>query len=191
MSRTFALVGLILLSSKICGLAQPKDASLCFPTKVGAKWVYDENGKDVTDILTASEPKVDGSRIVSIGRVAADGSVVPAEKLLVTDWCVFRVQRGGDVEKPATSLLILPLGIEARAVKPDLIEVPGGSFSAYPVRLKTFVPIPLSKGLATFYETRWYSPVVGLVKSESGVLRGEEKQVQARRVLKRFTPGKD
>lgn len=182
MLRSFA----VMIVSVGVILAQAKNAPPCFPTAVGTKWVYDEDGTEVTETITASEAK-DGGVVVSVGSVDAAGKTIPYEKYHVSDWSLFRLERDGIPDRPVVGLLIVPLKPDDRS-KPEAIRTPAGLFSAYPFKFKnTELDLPLSTTVLPLHETRWYAPGVGMVKSELSYPRGEATVVLSTKALKKIS----
>ena len=65
-----------------------------YATKVGAKWVYDEHGKEVTLIVTEVEEK-GGVFFVDTGELGEGGTVVPFERMAVSARGLSRVVNKG------------------------------------------------------------------------------------------------
>jgi hypothetical protein len=187
----FALVAVAVVLSLAPAAPVPKGADmpvLYFPTKVGAKWVYDEEKEEKVYIVTAVE-KRDGSNVVSVGRVGSDGKTVPEKTWAVSDRELLLLEMDGLKRDPPTCYLKLPHqpgeardwvpgtapGWRGVARKLERIQIPAGEYDA--------LPVDLQFGRRSTILTLWYALGVGEVKSVS--------KEQTLRVLKSFTPGKD
>jgi hypothetical protein len=172
-------------------VADEKVAQTYFPTKVGAKWEYEYDGKKETEEVTAVKKEND-SFIVTVHRVDGFGSKSKTELKVAKDG-LFRLTGGPAVEHPPMWLLKLPHKAGARwetwtgaqghgdsevkAFGPEKVKVPAGTFEA--IRTETIYPQTAPEDIVGKF---WYAPGVGLVKQTYG------KYV---RVLKSFSPGKD
>lgn len=162
-----------------------------FPTKIGAKWVYEYDGKEETEEITHVEKK-DSSFIVTVHRVNRFGKSSDS-KLNVSTEGLVRLTGGPAVVHPPMQLLKLPhkagqdwethtgawLGPKGTltAFGPEKVRVPAGKYEA--IRVETrFLQTHAESVLAKY----WYAPNVGLVKEQYG---------DHVRVLKSFLPGKD
>src|SRR4029453_776509 len=77
---------LALLLSLAAAAPVPKGAEkapLYFPTKVGAKWVYDDDGHKYTMVVTDVEAR-DGRMVVTTGLVGSDGRTTHFESVAVS-----------------------------------------------------------------------------------------------------------
>jgi hypothetical protein len=175
---------------------RPKEGDrtpLYYPTRMGAKWVYDD-GKETTLEVTAVELK-GGETIVTVSEGGPKGAL--HEKVAVSDKGVFRLERREYI-LDRFCLLMLP-ATEGKTWKFDYpqqgllrgekgtmtvgalekIEVPAGKFTA--VRVEIVVTAINGEPIDQRY-TSWYAPEVGLVKMTQGTAWTK--------VLKSFTPGK-
>lgn len=172
-----------------------------FPTRVGAKWIYDVNGEEETEVVTAV--KMQGRAIfVTVHQVIflkeSDIKMKLAEDGLYQLTGVAALPKSHkDVETPSL-ILRLPYkpGMKWRtftaawpfgestftAYGPERVEVPAGKYQA--IRVETTDAAKTEPN--TIQRTYWYAPGVGLVKFVFE--HGKDKYV---RTLKSFTPGKD
>jgi hypothetical protein len=181
---------------------RPKDGLAgYFPTRVGAKWVYDD-GKESVQEVTAVEAK-GGETIVTVSEHTPKRARA-AEKVAVSAAGVYRVELSGS---PIDRYCLLKLpakegdkwefdvprqpgdgqrgGIRGErgtvTVGPtEEVEVPAGKFKA--VRLEIELTAINGEVVPAVRYTRWMAPEVGLVK----MTRGTEWT----RVLKSFVPGR-
>jgi len=152
-----------------------------YPTKAGAKWVYQEDGIESTHVITGVVKQNNGFE-VSVGNVTKAGKPTPLEKYLVSENGLVRLPlRPATVDKSFT-ILRLPLKVEEKweyanrgdgaamgeagemkAFPPEEIQVPAGGFTAIRVEAEASIlsGTILMKPVRTTY---WYSPGVGLVK---------------------------
>lgn len=171
--------------------ADEQGPALYFPTTVGAKWIYDLDGKEESETLTAIESK--GMAIVAtIQRIDEFGKKREYKMRLSKDG-LFQLSGVGFATKHGPSCrLKLPhkpgqqweayTGARGggfgtlTAFGPEKIKVPAGEFEV--IRVETLFPqLDGDDVIGKF----WYAPRVGLVKYECG------KYV---RVLKSFASGK-
>jgi hypothetical protein len=176
----------------------PKGAEkpLYFPTKVGAKWVYEwrygkENeSSEVVEIVTAVESGKGGAKVVTVGRVPAKGKAYPTRKFEVSDRGLFQTENliGRSLRRPCCSLklphtpgqtwdVFSDSGVNIRhtAHGPERVKVPAGEFECIRIEYRDErSPDP--------NQTRWYAPGVGEVKAD---------MYDQLITLKSFTPGKD
>jgi hypothetical protein len=173
-----------------------------FPTRVGAKWVYDD-GKETESVREVTAVHVQRDQtIVTVSEAGPKGAVV-AERVAVSAAGICRLEFNG-FPLDRYWLLKLPAkegdrwefdtpaqqderGRGLRGEKGTVtvgpteeVEVPAGSYRA--VRLEIAVTAINGKAVPAIRYTSWYAPVVGLVK----MTRGTEWT----RVLKSFTPSK-
>lgn len=189
---------------------------LYFAITKGTKWVYDEDGREWTEVIT--EVKTKGKDIVvAVGRVGADGKITPYQRVAVSAKGLVLLERDGDELKTPVRLLEppfppLPDIPELEGLKdvpllgptwaagdmwysvggPEPVRVPAGKYMA-----ARATPWGLSAGGASaeggslvlpLTETLWYAPGVGLVKRTLTSEGG--RNTLSERVLKKFTPGK-
>jgi hypothetical protein len=170
-----------------------------YPTRVGTKWVFDQNGREVTWEVTAAETKGEET-LVTISESVAGGEPETIAKASVTAKGVYNVQVGPFKIDPACELRFPVKAGDSWAVdipsqggglrgttgtvtvgEVEEVEVAAGKFRA--VRVETVMTAVDGKPLAEPRRaTRWYAAGVGLVKTTAG------KDVV--RTLKAFTPGK-
>ena len=181
----------------------PKDAKkpvLYFPTKVGAKWVYEfEDGTTYTEAVTKVQKGKDGGFRVTAGKVR-DEVALALDLYEVSDKGLFLLEAGKAAFDPPMSYINLSqkVGVKwenkstllgdivdhgtRRIVEIEKVEVPAGKFDA--IRIENQPPATVGQKAEQVTHTYWYAPDVGLVK-----LSSTKKDVN--RVLKSFTPGKD
>lgn len=150
--------------------------SVYFPTKVGAKWIYDDDGQTYTLVVTKAEPK-DGAILVTVGLVDSDGLITHFQTMEVSRRGLREVENHGRKYDPPVPHLRLPhtpgakwqspisLDGEARGTNEmragavEKVKVPAGTFQA--VRVDTLSTSPEGKQQRL---THWYAPGVGLVR---------------------------
>jgi hypothetical protein len=182
---------------------------LYFPVRKGARWVYDEDGREFAQVVTAVETDGD-AKVVSVGRVEAGGKVTPLEKVEVSDRGLLRVEEHGVRCDPPVHLLHTPVRREvggadglpadlldplwpASAARTEEVRVPAGVYRA--TRGRTSGPwkpdqrVSAPNLLAPLTETCWYAPKVGLVK-RTLTPHGRSESI-SELVLKAFFPGQD
>jgi hypothetical protein len=163
-------------------LMKKTEPVLYFPTTVGSKWVYLDNGTAETTYEVASVEDKDGGKLVTV-----TGGHSSPTCWQVSSAGLFIVSMGKEVCDPPVPMLRLPLAdnkaweTEKRnagqlkglfaASGPEEVEVKAGKFQAIRVEMEWVGNNKL---------TVWYAPGVGTVKSN----RGLHEQ------LKSFTPGK-
>lgn len=179
----------------------PSPEPLYFPTRVGARWVYQyrtaggEAYPDRVEVVTAVEARRGATR-VKVGSETG-GQMLNQRWFEVSPTGLSLVgSLGGDLTSPLL-LLRLPHAAgnkwapvlageqwgravgSATADGPEAVTVPAGTFRAIRVRLE--LPyIDGRRGKAR--STTWYAPGVGVVKNET------DEKVE---VLKAFTHGTD
>lgn len=157
-----------------------------FPTAVGTRWVYERDGRELVDTVTAAE-RAGGAVLVTVRREDS-GTVVGQDKLLVSGEGVFRVAATGQRLDPPVCLVRLPVparwavtggGVTGTcaARRVEAVDVPAGRFEA--VRVDGVYTV---HGTAAT-STEWYAPGVGVVRQETGV--GSTLRLVS------FTPGRD
>lgn len=175
-----------------------------FPTTVGARWVYAEDGREWTEVVTGVEVSGQES-VVAVGRVGADGAVVPQERVTVSARGLVRLVPGEPpvrvLEPPplprSPELPADPFPVEGASwlvgevsywvSRPERVEVPAEVYLAARVRASEFT----SEGRALvqpLIETCWYAPGVGLVRRTLTAVT--EDNPVSERVLMSFSPGK-
>jgi hypothetical protein len=155
-----------------------------FPTKVGAKWIYDSDGREESEEITKVEYK-DGAFLVTVHRVDGFGRESDSKLKVSSDGVVQLAGLIGE-KHPPELLVKLPhkphqkwttfFG-KAEAFGPERLMVAAGAFEVVRVEATIFT----LKGQVITVNS-WYAPKVGLVKET----RGEHV-----RVLKSFTTGKE
>jgi hypothetical protein len=168
-----------------------------YPTAVGTKWVYDENGRELIWEVTAAEAKGNETR-VTISQSIAGGKPEPFVKATVSAKGVYQTQIGPFQIDPVCELrLPVKAGdswvVDIPSQKGGLqgntgtvtvgevedVEVPAGKFRA--LRIDVVITAEDGKPLAAPRRaTRWYAPGVGLIKVTAGK--------DLTRALKAFTP---
>ena len=166
---------------------------LYFPTKVGAKWVYGDDGSTYTMVVTKVEPKRDAA-LVTVSLVFPDGRTQHYETMEVSRTGLREVENFYRKYDPPVPHLRLPhipgakwespirldgedRGTSEMAASPtEEVKVPAGTFRA--VRVGT---------LSTWWQSQqrvphWYAPGVGLVRVKY--------RAGSSRDLKSFVPGK-
>ncbi len=202
MLRLFVFPCFALLVTVGMAAPVPKDTKkpvLYFPTKVGAKWVYEfEGGSTYADVVTEVEEGKDEALLVSVGHQFDNGEVFITHKYELSPKGLFAVALELNAYDPPICLFKLPfkasekwenktkLGGEAvnhgarRVIGIEKVEVPAGKFEAIGVEYWPSVK-PEEKAIR---HLEWYAPDIGMVKLESTVK-------EYNRVLKSFKPGKD
>jgi DUF3108-like len=169
------------------------DGGLYYPTRPGAKWVYDNEGEEYTHVVTRVED-VDGAKVVSVARAVGD-RVIPVRTVTVSDKGLFQPEDAGEKLDPPFCYLKLPAKAgdtwEANGVHQgktflrgtrtvagvEDVEVPAGKFKC--VRVEWTCTLNAGR---KYTVTVWYAPGVGEVKS---AMDGKDTTL-----LKSFTPGK-
>jgi hypothetical protein len=193
MSRT-TTVATAFLALLALGHAAPvpktRPGPIYFPTTVGAKWVYSEDGHDRTEVVTAIEK--DGGAFVVTVEAETDGRRGPAGKFRVSEDALFKLESAGILLVPPVCLLRLPVRDgeswdighaasrdetvgTATSHAPEHIEVSAGGFPAHRVTAD------YRRNGTECWTTTWYAVGVGEVRSESE---------SGGRKLTSFTPGK-
>ena len=167
----------------------PKDPSFRFPTTVGTKWLYECGSTEETIVISDVKEEQDGSKLVTMKKVYADGTRTLDQVTRVSAAGVYVVAGpGGNNEEP-TCLMKLPLlegqkwekqvtcrsFITSTTGPVETVRVPAGIFAA--VRIDHVIHIDGVTVKLT--STLWYAHGVGLVKTGGN------------RVLKSFTLGED
>ncbi len=182
------------LSGNAAPIPKPDPKALpFFPAKVGAKWVYERNGKTSTETITSAEK--DGDTIlVKVHVLDEHGSESDLELKISREGVA--VVAGLDEKHPPSLVLKLPHENKGSwktytgawpagtskltAYGPEPVEVPAGKYDAIRV-----VAVDAGKQGDDIRRTSWYAPGVGLVKKET-----EMGKNTSTCVLKTFTPGK-
>jgi hypothetical protein len=163
---------------------------LYFPTRVGAKWVYQNGLAEYAEVVTEVE-REEKTLIVTTAIVDNQGDPRSNVKVAVSTDGLFLVDNPRLGEKPKSPACLLSLkhrpgdewtdslyGYAHTASEPEWIDVPAGRFKAIRVEQKVIHSVQRRKN------TYWYAEGVGLVKWESSsILRPT--------VLKSFDPGKE
>ena len=171
MSRLLPLLFVValLLHTASVGAPVPKEtkALAYFPDKVGAKWVYDFDGKEETETVTAVK-KEDGSILVTVHKIDEFGETDKVTK--VTESGIFIVS-GLQLKHPPSHVLQLPH--KANATWKTWTGTPFLGTSNYTAYGLEEVEVPAGKYKAIrvgridagdICRTYWYAPDVGLVK---------------------------
>jgi hypothetical protein len=192
--RTFVVIpALAAFSALAFALPAPEPAAvLYYPTKVGAKWVYDDDGGTYTFVVAKVQPKGEAN-LVTVDVVTPGGPTQHSHTMEVSRRGLREVEnfnRKWNPPVPRLYLTHLPgakwecrhsldgqdRGIsQMEAGAAERISVPAGTFQA--VRVET---------LSTWDDaqqrlTKWYAPDVGLVR--------EIYRPGSSRDLKSFEPG--
>jgi hypothetical protein len=157
-------------------------APVYFPTAVGAKWVYERDGRgDETVVVSAVEKDGDG---LVVAREGTNGNGTVYAKVVVSAAGLRQDRPGPDGGDVAVWLLKVGVrpgdswdvadGGKRTVHDPEKVVVPAGTFSAVRVVWEY-------DGGA---QTSWYAPGVGEVKR--AVKRGDDEVVT--RALKSFRP---
>jgi hypothetical protein len=190
-SRLFAApVAVAVVLSLAPAAPVPKGAEksrLYFPTTVGAKWVYQDEGGDVTEVVTAVG-QAEEATVVTVGRIGPDGKTVPVAKWAVSERGLFLLEYDGIKRDPPHCYLKLPLqpGVDwdfeltkpvwrGSARKSERIQVPAGEYDA--------IAVDVSVGKRPPILSYWLAAGIGFVKKTN--------RENTSRILKSFTPGKD
>jgi len=198
MSRRLVALPTLLLAVALAPAApRSKDTEgtpTYYPAALGARWVYEYNGRDVTWEVTRVEARGEET-LVTVSEVTG-GRLSPLEKVAITpkglfrseaagvavgSWCVLRfpVREGTtwDFEFAPRPGLVGQSGTMTVGKTED-VEVPAGKFAAVRVEMA----VTVRKGVRLdppIKSTTWYAPEVGVVKSVS--------DPGSTRVLKSFT----
>lgn len=190
-----------LLAASLTAPVPKAKAPNYFPLTVGNKWVYDQDGKEVSEEVTKVIADGKQTRVIvtctdgpgnswEMEYIVADGAVSqPKNGLLTYDPPFRRV----DLDlKPGAKWESVTLSVKGSFVcsgemvagEEEEVKVPAGTFKAVPVVYtvtkvdgKRLKPKPL-------VYTDWYAEGVGLVKAKYPHPDGDK-------TLKSFTPGKD
>jgi hypothetical protein len=167
---------------------------LYFPTKVGAKWVYDDDGWTYTMVVTKVERKGDAA-LVTVSSVFPDGWSQHFETMEVSRTGLREVEnfyRKYDAPVPRLRIPHLsgakwesPIRLDGQdrgrsemlAGPTEDVKVPAGTYRA--VRVETLSTCAQTEQRLT----HWYAPRVGLVRVKY--------RPGSSRDLKSFDPGKD
>jgi hypothetical protein len=155
--------------------AMPVPTVLYFPTTVGARWVYVDDGLTYRMVVTKVESKGEAT-LVSVGTVGLDGTTTHFQTVEVSPTGLREVANASRKCDPPLPLLRLPHTIgttwtarvsldgqdrgtqERTAGAVEQVKVPAGTFLA--LRVDT-----LSVGPAHRQQlTHWYAPGVGVVR---------------------------
>jgi hypothetical protein len=162
-----------------------------FPTTVGARWVYETESGEETEVVT--KVTKDGSAtVVSVGLVRPGGEVTPTQTVAVRSDGLFLLTESGHAYNPPVCLLKLPVKPGGRwedvTTRRDIgklrfvqevketkeLVTPGGTYEA--VRIES--TLTLGDGPSKTADNYWYAPGVGLI------------QIDKNRTLKSFEQGK-
>jgi hypothetical protein len=155
-----------------------------FPTKVGAKWVYDEDGTEkIFAVVKVEEGRL--WKTVYTERCLPDGNV-RYQTMRVSPYGLVQLREWENEWSPPIQLLKLPPGPDTKWFPisedpwtvhgPERVKVPAGTYDAVRVDV-----LGRSNGPREMCSC-WYAPGVGLVKATIGE--------QTVKVLKSFEPGK-
>jgi hypothetical protein len=179
--------------------ADPAAGPPYYPTAVGTKWVYDQNGREMTWEVSAAEARA-GETLVTITQTITGGEPEAIVKTSVSARGVYKLEVGPFKIDPVCELRFpvkagdtWPVHVPSQkgglqgwtgtvtVGDVEEIEVPAGKFRA--VRVDVVMTGEGGRVLAEpRRHTNWYAPGVGLVKTTSGK--------DPNRALKAFTPGK-
>lgn len=172
----------------------PRPATLYFPTRVGAKWVYlwtsdKEKDEEVVEVVAAIEQGKDGAKVITVARVGRDGNAHPVQRFEVSSRGLLWTENlfGQGLHGPGCQLKLphkpgqkwsngwTGLKTTLTAHGPEKVKVPAGEFECIRVEYRDErSPDPI--------QTRWYAVGIGEVKLKSGDLLI---------VLKSFDAGKE
>jgi hypothetical protein len=170
---------------------KPKEGPLYFPTKIGAKWVWQCGEEEDTEIVSEVEKQPDGTKHVTVGHVKPNGDVISVRTVVVSNKGLYQLNQGGHVFGTSYCLLKMPhqpgdtwknekpafWDRTCTVYGPEWVEVPAGRFWALRVEEDEYrIPNKLSK------TTTWYAPGVGPVKMTTD---------NGAHVLKSFSPSKE
>jgi hypothetical protein len=195
MSRSVAVLSVLTGVLAVAAAAPvPKEKPpLYFPTKKGATWVYDWDGRKFVEVVTATKMTEAGT-VVTVG-MEDDGKTIPVKTVRVSEKGLDEVASGTEATDPPMTLLRLPLrpgekwAVDTKfkaglvrgkwaAFGPEEVVVPAGKYQA--IRVEAEYVTDAAPGARTHRTTFWYAPHVGLVKmADADTLK----------VLKKFTPG--
>lgn len=174
----------------------PREArGLYFPTAVGARWVYQKDDKEVIDEVTGVE-WTNGTAVVTVCRGGHGEDRDVLWRVAVSEAGLSWVERLKDRLDPPRCFLRLPARagetwewtgnghpphaqtwqVDAHGL--ERVKVPAGEYTAARVDHRR-----LGVMCMNVYETLWYAPKVGPVKS---AFNGRSAWV-----LKSFTPGRE
>jgi hypothetical protein len=195
-----AIVGLVSVFFATAAPAPvPKGAQVAkpfFPTTVGTKWVYIDNGKDEHSRFIGEAEKKGDEMTLVMKTTLPRGEIVVAEELIVSPRGVFyKSFTEAQVCDPPLCTLKYPitpgekwnykgvcfehkLEVALKVYDLEEVEVPAGKFKAYRVEWKE-----LGKDRG---KTCWYAPGIGSVKE----IHSYPPFSRVERVLKSFKPGK-
>jgi hypothetical protein len=183
----------VVLMTITLGAPVPRDRSkeppLYFPTRVGAKWVYQTGKTEQTEVVTKVRQN-DEIKVITVAQVTEGLGTIP--------YRVVEVSARGLVELEVDLLPLSPpvrllsptpgdrwnvvtgtgpeLTISHATFGPERVKVPAGVFQA--LRVEGHYTLGGNSHLTTY----WYAPGVGMIKAVSGDLVT---------VLKAFTPGQE
>jgi len=206
MSRTTLGLTLLFLPILAAATAAPvpnhlrrKEPTLYFPTRVGAKWVYQGDDKREWTLSVTAVEDTDAGKLVSVTRHLPNGETSFEKKMLVTPtrltqiegydgklkspWCWLKLPftKGNSWESDCSSEHFEQKW-KCSIVGTEEVEVAAGKFTAIGVRT-TLVSRPLNGGIhfGPSSSVKWYAPGVGVVKDDGGKNRSSWE-------LKSFTP---
>jgi hypothetical protein len=195
--RALFFAAVVPFASATRALAAPADAAepaIYYPTKVGAKWVYDDDGHTYTLVVTKVEARR-GAKLVTVGLVNDTGRTQHSQTMEVSRRGLHEVSNFNRRCDPPQPLLLLPhtpgatweaplyldggfRGTAERRARPvEDTVVLAGTFRA--LRVDTLSTFPGGTQMLS----HWYAPGVGLVKVKY--------RFGSSRELTSFTPGKD
>lgn len=204
--RSFLLIALAALATTAPAAPIPDGVSapvLYFPTKVGTKWVYQQNGDNLAEVVSRAEAKR-GATVLTVQVLSATGEPSYAREVSVSADGVFFLGIT-DADAPLTRPMCLlypkaragvswhvrvdgadgtPVVLMTRTARgDDTVDVPAGRFRV--VKVETAVPPPA--GGVPEVTMAYYAADIGLVKEET---RSDAGTWTTTRALKSFTPGK-
>jgi hypothetical protein len=193
------LVGASTTAAPVPVHLMPKEPPLYFPTRVGAKWVYQVGKEELTLSVTAVE-RTERGTLVTVTNHRPGGNTFIAKKMLVTPTSVTQVEGSeGKLDSP-WCWLKSPCAVgekwesdcstenfvqkwQCTALGTEEVEVPAGKFTA--VRVHTTHKSVARNGQPCFFldstSDEWHAPGVGVVKEE-------RQHPEFSKVLKSFTP---
>jgi hypothetical protein len=183
----------VVVSTVALSAPRPKDravAPIYFPTRVGAKWVYQNGQWEGARVVTTVDHQPEQT-VVTTADVTAKGELVPYEMVAVSAKGLYWIENLKFGVKPDSPACLLSLphrpgegwtesfrGYSLTACESEEVDVPAGRFRA--IRVEENIDCGQGRWRKNAY---WYAEGVGLVKEQND-------EVLRPTVLKSFDPGK-